>query len=429
MVSLCLTKPRIGGRISTVSNYSDRNSGVAARLNSNAESLSKKDATTTAKKKIKEKSRSFELTKSEKQKPLNPTFFRRKSIDFNGSAVAQNQRTSDFNSKPVYSSLPPQKRNEKLVFYREESTENRRDKMFATVQAMGGSSRNRRTSSRNRRRFVRQYSQLIPDANKDRYSVHKWRLKSGRVLDANPFTQRPTIKTQQKWQKLKHVREAAMKTKQPENLFQNVQSRYLLKTLPADSVLKGKEELFGVGAGRKDVLEQRRSTKHLSYLPRLRNQLSNWNNFDLLNSELHKFSDAQLANETNEPEKLVSYFSSINIDEKVEHLPDFPQKRRLSETLTSRHDVLPPILPSHRRQSYPMRQRSYRENKARSQSKRKASVINSGSSPMAIPEHEIINPSSIYVQRKDSVQEISGKNERMDNESMEYAKGRPMVFD
>ena len=431
MVSLYLTKPHIDGRLSELESYSDRSANVKtehskqssykALKNVNKQSVEKNDLDTISK------------TECEKQATLKQTFFQKGINDHKKrktTTVANQSLPKPVESKFDPTSVWSRESSEKLFFYTEESSKSQRSKMLATVQAMGDQNHKRKTSSRLHKRFIRQYSQYMPDARKDRYFIHKWRVKSGRIIDTNLSAQRPVIQSLQKLKKQKNIRQTHLKKKSLHTLFRNVESRYMTEAVPRTSMLKGKEELFGVNAAKaSEVLQQLHHSKsnRASFLPRLRNQLQNWNQMHLQTSDLERMQDSSLTHQTDhESVHLETEFEAMHIGRDISLLPQIQPKRRASINLTNRNDVLPPIYPVKRRQSFPMRQRSLQnDHKAGPPIKRRVSV-NPTSSPMAIPENKVFNPpQQIAVKTRTSSSEmVLGKHEKTEHESAEHLKGR-----
>ena len=415
MVSLCLTKPRIDGRVTVAeSSYVD-----ARQFN---DGFSHEQWVDQKEKKRKLKRRPTREN-SASTLPLNSSYNSVKTVnslkqDKSGSQPNRLQAPVSFQlSQANHSSS----RNNLENF--------RRKKMLATVRAMGDS-QHKRLSSRNEKRFAMNYVQSMPDARKDPYSVHKWRLKSGRSMEANSFADRTVLQLQQRILNMKNERQKILKNAKKTINYRKIEPRYLQKTISQGAVLHGKEKLFGVPETKKRDPEQGRSHKLAMHLPHLRNQMLTWDSLPFHSLKGNKEDSSSSPNHAiSRSSTILTHLNAMNSDQRVNILPNIGSCRRATLTLASSNEVLPPIVSRKRRHSYPVKQRSLQSQyRVKQPHRRKTSLIPS-SSPMAIPENEVLQQSTgmsftkqsttpdLIVEKHDKLDDLEYKGEISNNNS------------
>ena len=227
----------------------------------------------------------------------------------------------------------------------------------------------------------RLYKQSVMDARKDPYQVHKWRIKSGRMLDKN-FLPRPVAKNETKSLRVS-LPPLPSKTLSKKRPFLKVAKSFQGRSL--ETVLEEKERfLVGNRGLREENRDKGQSNETPTILTRLRNRMKLASEVEISQAATSRLEDEENRgrceiqsgfSDFSTPERMIPpRVAPLNQMQPISKANSIArqkiQRENRDEIRRSSNFVLPPIATSGRRKSYPMRRASNVMEPSRARGKR-----------------------------------------------------------
>ncbi|XP_076814945.1 uncharacterized protein LOC143461071 [Clavelina lepadiformis] len=277
----------------------------------------------------------------------------------------------------------------------------RTDEMLSTMSPTGAL-KNRKMSVKYS--SSRLYKQSVMDARKDPYQVHKWRIKSGRMLDKN-FLPRPVAKNETKSLRVS-LPPLPSKTLSKKRPFLKVAKSFQGRSL--ETVLEEKERfLVGNRGLREENRDKGQSNETPTILTRLRNRMKLASEVEISQAATIRLEDEENRgrceiqsgfSDFSTPERMIPpRVAPLNQMQPISKANSIArqkiQRENRDEIRRSSNFVLPPIATSGRRKSYPMRRASNVMEPSRARGKRSQPTKFSQRKILSIPEDDAIQGS------------------------------------